>query len=149
MGRDDDALQTAGGVLEVVIGPNPPDRLDKALVAVVPEEAALSRSRLMKMIAEGAVTREGVAITDPKAKVAEGEVYVLTLGPAIEVDVQPEAIALDVVYEDAAERASYITPVPGGVGPMTIAYLMKNTLLALDLQQQAAHQERTACLSPC
>jgi 23S rRNA pseudouridine1911/1915/1917 synthase len=101
LSEDDDALQTAGGVLEVVIGPNPPDRLDKALVAVVPEEAALSRSRLMKMIAEGAVTREGVAITDPKAKVAEGEVYVLTLGPAIEVDVQPEAIALDVVYEDA------------------------------------------------
>jgi methylenetetrahydrofolate dehydrogenase (NADP+)/methenyltetrahydrofolate cyclohydrolase len=32
---------------------------------------------------------------------------------------------------------------------MTIAYLMKNTLLALDLQQQAAQQERTACLSPC
>ncbi len=27
----------------------------------------------------------------------------------------------DVVYEDAAERASYITPVPGGVGPMTVA----------------------------
>jgi len=28
------------------------------------------------------------------------------------------------------EKASYITPVPGGVGPMTIAMLMKNTLLA-------------------
>lgn len=29
-----------------------------------------------------------------------------------------------------AEKASYITPVPGGVGPMTVAMLMKNTLVA-------------------
>lgn len=29
-----------------------------------------------------------------------------------------------------AEKASYITPVPGGVGPMTVAMLMKNTLQA-------------------
>ncbi len=34
----------------------------------------------------------------------------------------------DVQFEEAAERAGYITPVPGGVGPMTIAALMKNTL---------------------
>ncbi len=34
----------------------------------------------------------------------------------------------DIEYGPAAERASYITPVPGGVGPMTIAALMKNTL---------------------
>ena len=34
----------------------------------------------------------------------------------------------DVCFEDAKNIASYITPVPGGVGPMTIAMLMKNTL---------------------
>ncbi len=34
----------------------------------------------------------------------------------------------DVEYELAAERASWITPVPGGVGPMTVAALMQNTL---------------------
>jgi len=33
----------------------------------------------------------------------------------------------DVDYEEVAEKASYITPVPGGVGPMTIASLIKNT----------------------
>jgi methylenetetrahydrofolate dehydrogenase (NADP+)/methenyltetrahydrofolate cyclohydrolase len=55
----------------------------------------------------------------------------------------------DVDFAAALPLVSAITPVPGGVGPMTIAYLMKNTLLALDLQQQAAHQERTACPSPC
>lgn len=36
----------------------------------------------------------------------------------------------DVDFETAKEKASYITPVPGGVGPMTIAMLMKNTLLS-------------------
>ena len=34
----------------------------------------------------------------------------------------------DVQFDEAAERAGHITPVPGGVGPMTIAALMKNTL---------------------
>jgi len=36
----------------------------------------------------------------------------------------------DVDFETASKKASYITPVPGGVGPMTIAMLMKNTLEA-------------------
>jgi methylenetetrahydrofolate dehydrogenase (NADP+)/methenyltetrahydrofolate cyclohydrolase len=36
----------------------------------------------------------------------------------------------DVQYAEAAERASWITPVPGGVGPMTVAMLMQNTLEA-------------------
>jgi len=36
----------------------------------------------------------------------------------------------DVEYAAAAERASWITPVPGGVGPMTIAMLMTNTVRA-------------------
>lgn len=41
----------------------------------------------------------------------------------------------DVDYEGVAEKASYITPVPGGVGPMTIAMLLKNTLKALELKR--------------
>jgi len=36
----------------------------------------------------------------------------------------------DVEFEAAAERAAWITPVPGGVGPMTVAMLLRNTLLA-------------------
>jgi len=36
----------------------------------------------------------------------------------------------DVAFNEVAEKSSYITPVPGGVGPMTIAMLLKNTLLA-------------------
>jgi len=38
----------------------------------------------------------------------------------------------DVDFDGAAERASFITPVPGGVGPMTVATLIQNTLLACE-----------------
>jgi len=38
----------------------------------------------------------------------------------------------DVGFEEAAQRASWITPVPGGVGPMTVATLMQNTLEAAE-----------------
>lgn len=41
----------------------------------------------------------------------------------------------DVCYEEVAEKASYLTPVPGGVGPMTRAMLMSNTLTAAKLHQ--------------
>ncbi|MFJ2364049.1 bifunctional methylenetetrahydrofolate dehydrogenase/methenyltetrahydrofolate cyclohydrolase FolD [Pseudomonas sp. NPDC087697] len=44
----------------------------------------------------------------------------------------------DVDYASARTVASAITPVPGGVGPMTIAYLLKNTLIASQLQRVAA-----------
>jgi len=42
----------------------------------------------------------------------------------------------DVKYDEVAPKCSYITPVPGGVGPMTIAMLMKNTLMAKRLQMK-------------
>ena len=41
----------------------------------------------------------------------------------------------DVAYEEVAKKASFITPVPGGVGPMTIAMLLQNTLLARQWNQ--------------
>jgi methylenetetrahydrofolate dehydrogenase (NADP+)/methenyltetrahydrofolate cyclohydrolase len=45
-----------------------------------------------------------------------------------------EGLVGDVDYEPAAERAGLITPVPGGVGPMTIAMLLRNTLEAAQAQ---------------
>ncbi|AKD38105.1 bifunctional methylenetetrahydrofolate dehydrogenase/methenyltetrahydrofolate cyclohydrolase FolD [Pasteurella sp. P03HT] len=42
----------------------------------------------------------------------------------------------DVEYHVAAQKASYITPVPGGVGPMTVAMLMFNTLAAYEMHQK-------------
>jgi len=41
-------------------------------------------------------------------------------------------LAGDVHFESVSKKSAYITPVPGGVGPMTIAMLMKNTLLACE-----------------
>jgi methylenetetrahydrofolate dehydrogenase (NADP+) / methenyltetrahydrofolate cyclohydrolase len=46
----------------------------------------------------------------------------------------------DVAFDAAAERAGLITPVPGGVGPMTIAMLLRNTLTAATLQRTATGQ---------
>ncbi|OLS63851.1 bifunctional methylenetetrahydrofolate dehydrogenase/methenyltetrahydrofolate cyclohydrolase FolD [Pseudomonas putida] len=43
----------------------------------------------------------------------------------------------DVDFDSALPKVAAITPVPGGVGPMTIAFLMKNTLTAARLQQEA------------
>ncbi|PQJ81552.1 bifunctional methylenetetrahydrofolate dehydrogenase/methenyltetrahydrofolate cyclohydrolase FolD [Polaribacter glomeratus] len=42
----------------------------------------------------------------------------------------------DVAFKEVAEKAAFITPVPGGVGPMTIAMLLKNTLLACKRKNQ-------------
>jgi 23S rRNA pseudouridine1911/1915/1917 synthase len=88
------------GVLRVTIGAAPPDRLDKALARDVPEEAALSRSRLTRLIAEGAVTRDGAPCDDPKAKVREGDTFSIALGEAAEVATEAEDIPLTVVWED-------------------------------------------------
>ncbi|MBN2680330.1 bifunctional methylenetetrahydrofolate dehydrogenase/methenyltetrahydrofolate cyclohydrolase FolD [Acidithiobacillus montserratensis] len=42
----------------------------------------------------------------------------------------------DVVFAEAEKRASWITPVPGGVGPMTVATLLQNTLVAAEQRQR-------------
>jgi methylenetetrahydrofolate dehydrogenase (NADP+) / methenyltetrahydrofolate cyclohydrolase len=46
----------------------------------------------------------------------------------------PEGLRGDVDFDAAAQRAGLITPVPGGVGPMTIAMLLRNTVTAAQLQ---------------
>jgi len=87
-------------ILEVVIGEAPPERLDKALARFVPEAAALSRSRLARMIEAGAVSCGGVVVRDLKARVVAGEVYALALAPPRPVASEAEDIALSVVWED-------------------------------------------------
>jgi methylenetetrahydrofolate dehydrogenase (NADP+)/methenyltetrahydrofolate cyclohydrolase len=48
----------------------------------------------------------------------------------------------DVDFESCAKKASFITPVPGGVGPMTVAMLMSNTLKAYKLQAASTNAVR-------
>ncbi len=43
----------------------------------------------------------------------------------------------DVVFDPARERAAWITPVPGGVGPMTVVTLLQNTLQAAETHDEA------------
>jgi len=88
-------------VLRIVIGENPPPRLDKALAAAVPEQAALSRSHIGKLIEKGAVAREdGEVVTRLKTRSQPGDVFLITLPPATEIEASPEDIPLDIVFED-------------------------------------------------
>jgi 23S rRNA pseudouridine1911/1915/1917 synthase len=100
--EDDEADAT---VLRVVIGLTPPDRLDKALAAAaahaLPEGEAPSRSRIMRLLTEGAVTLDGRAVTDGKARPEPGAAYDIALPEAVEIEARPEPIPLMIVHEDA------------------------------------------------
>ena len=68
-----------------------------------------------------------------KADMVKEGVTVIDVGITRVPDVSKKRgykITGDVDFESVSKKASYITPVPGGVGPMTIAMLLKNTLLA-------------------
>ena len=73
-------------------------RLDKWLSDNIP---VLTRTRLKALIEEGALTRGGEPFRDPSWKLRKGETYVLTPPPVADPAPKPEAIPLDVVYEDA------------------------------------------------
>lgn len=87
-------------IVEFDIAAAPPPRLDKALSRDVPDAAALSRTRLARLIAEGAVSVGGQVITDPKARIEEGTRVRIAIEEADESHIAPEPISLDVVYED-------------------------------------------------
>ena len=117
-------------VVTVTIGAKPPDRLDKALARDVPAEAHLSRTRLARLIGEGAVTGARGRVADPKARVAEGEVYHIALAEAVEVETSPEAIPLDIVWEDAElvvvnkPAGMVVHPAPGSPGGTLVNALL-------------------------
>ena len=83
-----------------MIAEDPPKRLDKAVARDVPEEASLSRTRLARLIEEGSLSVDGVAVTDPKARVAEGAAIAITVEDADESHIGPEDIPLEVIFED-------------------------------------------------
>ncbi len=72
-------------------------RLDKWLAGALP---ALSRSRLKALIEDGAVALNDKAQTDPAAKVKAGQVVAVHVPPAEEATPLPQAMDLDVIYED-------------------------------------------------
>ena len=89
-----------------------PKYVRKAEVLIV----AVGKAHLIK----GDWIREGAIVIDVGINRVEGKI----LG--------------DVEFERAKERASWITPVPGGVGPLTTAMLLKNTVLAAQLQKSTS-----------
>jgi len=103
------------------------------------------------LLARSTVTTCHSRTRDLAAHVARAEIVVVGVGRpgmikgewiregAVVVDVginrlDDGRLAGDVEFESARKRAAWITPVPGGVGPMTIAMLLKNTLEAKRLQ---------------
>lgn len=68
-----------------------------------------------------------------KAEMVKDDAVVIDVGiTRVPDDTHPKGYVItgDVDFENVSKKASFITPVPGGVGPMTIAMLLKNTLLA-------------------
>jgi len=93
---------------------------------------------------EGHVRRADILVVAVgKAGVVKGE----WIKPgAIVVDVginqQGERIVGDVVFETAKEKAAYITPVPGGVGPVTVVMLMRNGVEAFKSQVKGVKDKK-------
>lgn len=87
--------------LTVTLGPAPPARLDRALARDVPAGAALSRSRLARLIAEGCVRRGEEVLRDPAAKVTAGDVLTVLVPAAATVATVAQAIPLEILHEDA------------------------------------------------
>ncbi|RYJ51816.1 bifunctional 5,10-methylene-tetrahydrofolate dehydrogenase/5,10-methylene-tetrahydrofolate cyclohydrolase [Flavobacterium petrolei] len=73
-----------------------------------------------------------------KANMVKEGVVVIDVGITRVPDENNEkgyVITGDVDFENVSKKSSFITPVPGGVGPMTIAMLLKNTLLAREMKR--------------
>jgi len=86
-----------------------PDHVKRAEILVV----AVGKAGIVK----GSWVREGAVVID------------------VGINKVNDTIVGDVEFTEASQRASYITPVPGGVGPLTVTMLMKNTVEAFKLQR--------------
>jgi methylenetetrahydrofolate dehydrogenase (NADP+)/methenyltetrahydrofolate cyclohydrolase len=74
-----------------------------------------------------------------KAEMVKDDVVIVDVGiTRVPDETHPKGYIItgDVDFENVSKKASFITPVPGGVGPMTIAMLLKNTLLARELRKE-------------
>ena len=121
---------TSGRTIRFTLGAEPPRRLDSALARDVPAEAALSRSRLSRLIAAGAVRVDGAVVTDATAAVTEGALVEVEVPEAEETDIRAEAIPLSVVYEDddliVVDKPAGMTthPAPGSPSGTLVNALM-------------------------
>jgi methylenetetrahydrofolate dehydrogenase (NADP+)/methenyltetrahydrofolate cyclohydrolase len=119
---------------------------------VVGASNIVGRPMAMELLLAGAIVTVTHRFTpDLAADVSAGEIVVVAAGKPGLVQgawIRPGATVIDVgihrgedgklhgdvEFAAASERAAWITPVPGGVGPMTVAMLMRNTLQAFELR---------------
>jgi methylenetetrahydrofolate dehydrogenase (NADP+)/methenyltetrahydrofolate cyclohydrolase len=89
------------------------------------------------LIAEHVKRAEVLIVAVGKANLVKGE-WIKEGAIVVDVGINKvgEAMVGDVEFEEAAKRASWITPVPGGVGPLTVTMLMRNLVEAAKLQQK-------------
>ncbi len=131
--------------------------LEGARAVVVGRSELVGRPMAMLLLeANATVTVCHSRTRDLRDRVAEAEVLVVAAGRPglVQGDwIRPGAAVLDVGihrtedgslrgdvdFEAASQRAGWITPVPGGVGPMTIAMLLRNTVLAAEARLGAGH----------
>ena len=69
---------------------------------------------------------------DGKVALIEQNAVIVDVG----INRTQNGITGDIDFISAAPKASYITPVPGGIGPMTIAMLMENTYQLFEIQRK-------------
>jgi len=88
-------------LLVLTLSENPPARLDKALAQVVPADVSLSRSRITKLIEQGAVSRlNGTVVSVLKTKGQAGEPWQIILPEPAPLEAIAQDIPIEVVFED-------------------------------------------------
>ncbi|HET6545334.1 MAG TPA: bifunctional methylenetetrahydrofolate dehydrogenase/methenyltetrahydrofolate cyclohydrolase FolD [Rhodanobacteraceae bacterium] len=139
---------TPKGVMTLLGHTDRPVRGRHAVVVGVSNH--VGRPLVLELLIAGCTTTCCHKFTDDLARyVGQGDIVIVAVGKpglvkgdwikpgAVVIDVginrlADGSLAGDVEFDAAAERASWITPVPGGVGPMTVATLMENTLEAAE-----------------
>jgi methylenetetrahydrofolate dehydrogenase (NADP+)/methenyltetrahydrofolate cyclohydrolase len=145
---------TPKGVISLLAHTDRPVRGRHAVVVGVSNH--VGRPLVLELLIAGCTTTCCHKFTrDLASHVGQGDIVVAAVGkPALVRGawIKPGAVVIDVginrladgslvgdvEFAAAAERASWITPVPGGVGPMTVATLMENTLEAAEAMEAGA-----------
>ncbi|WP_043765516.1 bifunctional methylenetetrahydrofolate dehydrogenase/methenyltetrahydrofolate cyclohydrolase FolD [Algiphilus aromaticivorans] len=145
---------TPAGVMELLRARG--ETLHGRRALVVGASNIVGRPMALELLLAGATTTVAHRFTvDLADRVAEADLLIVAVGKpglvagewvkpgATVIDVginrQPDGrLVGDVGFEAACERAAAVTPVPGGVGPMTVAMLMQNTLHAVEMREAAA-----------
>jgi methylenetetrahydrofolate dehydrogenase (NADP+)/methenyltetrahydrofolate cyclohydrolase len=147
---------TPHGVQQLLLHSN--TQVDGAHAVVLGRSEIVGKPMSMMLVQRGQAANSTVTICHSRTKhlaeiTRQADILIAAIGRArfVTADmVKPGAVVIDVGinrdddgslvgdvdYEAVSEVASAITPVPGGVGPMTIAMLLKNTLTAARIQRQ-------------